>query len=126
MLARGSGAVLNVSSDAAVAAYPGWGAYGASKAALDHLAAIWDAEVSSQGVRVLAVDPGEMDTQMHAAAMPDADPGELARPEWVADWIAESLPSWLENAASRHEAPARDELASRFGAQLGLAAGGAR
>ncbi len=49
---EGRGAVvLNVSSDAAVNAYPTWGAYGASKAALRHLTAIWDAEISEQGVR---------------------------------------------------------------------------
>ena len=83
MALRGEGVVINVSSDAAVEAYPGWGAYGASKAALDQLGRIWAAELPG-GVRVLTVDPGEMDTRMHADAMPDADRTTLARPEAVA------------------------------------------
>ena len=75
---RGAGTVLFVSSDAAVEAYPTWGAYGVSKAAADHLAAVWAAELPS--VRFLAVDPGEMDTDMHAAAVPEADRATLGRP----------------------------------------------
>jgi NAD(P)-dependent dehydrogenase (short-subunit alcohol dehydrogenase family) len=70
--------VLNVSSDAARAAYPGWGAYGASKAALAHLSAIWDAELA--GVRVLSIDPGDMDTPLHALAAPGSDRASLRRP----------------------------------------------
>src|SRR5262249_14150201 len=62
-----------VSSDAAVEPYPRGGAYGASKAAQDHLSRILAAELEGTGVRVLAVDPGEMDTAMHAAAIPGAD-----------------------------------------------------
>jgi len=77
----GRGAVvLNISSDAAVNAYPQWGGYGASKAALAHLTRIWDAELAHEGVRFLALDPGDMDTSMHALAAPDADPSELKRP----------------------------------------------
>src|SRR5262245_50271322 len=57
---RGS-IVLNVSSDAAVNAYPQWGAYGASKAALHHMSRIWDAELAEEGVHVLSLDPGDMD-----------------------------------------------------------------
>jgi NAD(P)-dependent dehydrogenase (short-subunit alcohol dehydrogenase family) len=81
---EGSGAVvLNVSSDAAINAYPRWGAYGASKAALHHLTRIWEAEQAEapDGVRFLSLDPGDMDTPMHAAAVPDADPRSLKRPE---------------------------------------------
>ncbi len=74
------GVVLNVSSDAAINAYPTWGAYGASKAALHHLSRIWDAELTSEGVRVLSVDPGDMDTPMHALAIPDADRSTLKDP----------------------------------------------
>jgi NAD(P)-dependent dehydrogenase (short-subunit alcohol dehydrogenase family) len=87
MLLRGSGLVVHVSSDAAVVPYPRWGAYGASKAALDHLARIWAAELEGTGVRFLGIDPGEMDTDMHAAAMPDADRAALARPQDVASRI---------------------------------------
>jgi NAD(P)-dependent dehydrogenase (short-subunit alcohol dehydrogenase family) len=72
--------VINISSDAAVNAYPNWGAYGASKAALQHLSRIWDAELNEEGVRVVAVDPGDMDTPMHALAVPDADPASLKQP----------------------------------------------
>lgn len=72
--------VLNISSDAAVSAYPGWGAYGASKAALLHLSRIWDAELQPHGVRVLSADPGDMDTPLHALAVPDADRSSLKRP----------------------------------------------
>jgi NAD(P)-dependent dehydrogenase (short-subunit alcohol dehydrogenase family) len=91
MLLRGRGLVVHLSSDAAVAPYPRWGAYGASKAALDHLARIWAAELEGTGVRFFGVDPGEMDTEMHAAAIPDADRGSLARPEDVARKIAEMI-----------------------------------
>jgi NAD(P)-dependent dehydrogenase (short-subunit alcohol dehydrogenase family) len=79
---EGTGAVvLNVSSDAAVNAYAGWGAYSASKAALAHLSRIWDQESRAAGVKVLSVDPGDMDTPMHAAALPDADRSTLGRPD---------------------------------------------
>jgi NAD(P)-dependent dehydrogenase (short-subunit alcohol dehydrogenase family) len=88
MALRGAGLVVHVSSDAAVAAYPGWGAYGLSKAALDHLSRTFAAELDGSGVRFLSVDPGEMDTDMHAAALPDADRAGLADPHDVAARIA--------------------------------------
>jgi len=91
MAMRGRGTILNVSSDAAASAYERWGAYGASKAALDHLTRTWAAELNGTGVRVLAVDPGEMNTAMHAQAMPDADPATLADPVRVAAHIV----TWL-------------------------------
>jgi len=84
MALSGGGLVVHISSDAATEAYPGWGAYGASKAALDHLGRVWAAELEAQGVRFLLFDPGEMDTAMHAAAVPDADPRSLADPSAVA------------------------------------------
>ena len=95
---EGRGAVvLNVSSDAAINAYPQWGAYGASKAALHHLSRIWDAELSVEGVRFLSLDPGDMDPPLHALAVPDADPSTLKRPadsaRELADAIAEALPN---------------------------------
>lgn len=91
MLVRGRGLVVHLTSDAAVHAYPQWGAYGASKAALDHLAATWAAELAGTGVRFLAVDPGEMATDMHRDALPDADPATLARPADVAARLADML-----------------------------------
>src|SRR5205809_4297540 len=93
---EGRGAVvLNVSSDAAVNAYPTWGAYSASKAALRHLTAIWDAELADEGVKVLSVDPGDMDTPLHAIAVPDADPSTLKRPEASAAELLDAIGSAL-------------------------------
>jgi NAD(P)-dependent dehydrogenase (short-subunit alcohol dehydrogenase family) len=85
------GVVLNVSSDAAIRPYPLWGAYGASKAALRHLSEIWDAELASDGVRFLSIDPGDMDTPLHAAAVPDADPATLKRPDVAARELADAI-----------------------------------
>jgi NAD(P)-dependent dehydrogenase (short-subunit alcohol dehydrogenase family) len=80
----GTALVVNVSSDAAVSAYANWGAYGASKAALAHMSRIWDEELREHGVRVLAHDPGDMDTPMHAQALPDADRSALKSPALAA------------------------------------------
>lgn len=77
---RGAALVVNISSDAAVTPYAGWGAYGASKAALLHLSRIWNEELAEHGVRVMSFDPGDMDTPLHALAVPDADPASLKRP----------------------------------------------
>ena len=78
---RQGAVVLNISSDAAITPYPGWGAYGSSKAALHHLTRIWGEEHSTENIHFLSLDPGDMDTPMHAAAIPDADPATLKRPE---------------------------------------------
>ncbi len=76
--------VVNITSDAGVNAYSGWGAYGASKAALAHLSRIWDEELREHGVRVIAHDPGDMDTPLHTQALPDADPATLKSPHLAA------------------------------------------
>ncbi|QQS46811.1 MAG: SDR family oxidoreductase [Acidobacteriota bacterium] len=91
MALRGGGVVVNISSDASVEAYPAWGAYGASKAALDHLAWIAAVEMAETPVRFFSVDPGEMDTRMHADAMPEADRSALASPDAVAGKIVEMI-----------------------------------
>jgi NAD(P)-dependent dehydrogenase (short-subunit alcohol dehydrogenase family) len=96
--------VLNVSSDAAVSAYPRWGVYGASKAALRHLSAIWDAELAPHGVRFLSLDPGDMDTPLHAAAVPDADPGALKQPETAARELADAIAAALPRRSARPSA----------------------
>jgi NAD(P)-dependent dehydrogenase (short-subunit alcohol dehydrogenase family) len=88
MMLRQTGLVINISSDASVEAYPAWGVYGASKAALDHLTRIAAAELGGAGVRFISIDPGEMNTQMHRDAMPDADPRSLQSPDAVAEQIA--------------------------------------
>jgi NAD(P)-dependent dehydrogenase (short-subunit alcohol dehydrogenase family) len=98
---EGRGAVvLNVSSDAAVNTYPRWGAYGASKAALRHLSEIWDAELNTDGVRFLSVDPGDMDTPLHAVAVPDVDPATLKQPETAARELAVAIAAALPTSAA--------------------------
>src|SRR5574341_1248708 len=72
MKARREGVIINVTSDAGVVAYPGWGGYGASKAALEHLSRVLAAELEGSGVRVYVVDPGDMNTEMHRQAEPGA------------------------------------------------------
>jgi NAD(P)-dependent dehydrogenase (short-subunit alcohol dehydrogenase family) len=84
MRARGAGQIINITSDAGVQAYPTWGGYGASKAALEHLSRVLAAELEGSGVRVHVVDPGDMDTAMHRAAEPGADLSHLPGPEVVA------------------------------------------
>ncbi|MBW3663445.1 MAG: SDR family oxidoreductase [Actinobacteria bacterium] len=76
-----SGLVVNVSSDAAVEAYPAWGGYGASKAALDHLTAVLAEEQPT--LRAYAFDPGDMRTEMHRAAFPGEDISDRPEPETV-------------------------------------------
>jgi NAD(P)-dependent dehydrogenase (short-subunit alcohol dehydrogenase family) len=83
--------VVNVSSDAAITPYAGWGAYSASKAALHHLSRIWSEELASEGIRVVSVDPGDMDTPLHALAVPDADRSTLKSPEAAAREIADLI-----------------------------------
>lgn len=84
-------AVINISSDASVTAYPGWGAYGASKAALRHMTAIWAEEARALGIALLSVDPGDMDTKLHALAVPDADPATLLNPDEAAADVIETM-----------------------------------
>jgi len=100
--ARGNAVVINVSSDAAINPYPTWGAYGASKAALHHMSRIWDAELNTDGIHFLSVDPGDMDTPLHALAVPDADPATLKRPEDAAREVADTIAAALDR--ERHAA----------------------
>lgn len=87
---RGS-VVVNVSSDAAINAYPNWGAYGASKAALRHLSLIWNEELAADGISFLSLDPGDMDTPLHALALPNADRTALKRPETAARELLDAV-----------------------------------
>jgi NAD(P)-dependent dehydrogenase (short-subunit alcohol dehydrogenase family) len=91
-LEANSGAVVNVTSDAAVGAYEGWGVYGASKAALEQLSNVL--AIESPAVRVWWFDPGDMRTEMHQAAFPGEDISDRARPDEVA-------PAMLRLLASR-------------------------
>jgi NAD(P)-dependent dehydrogenase (short-subunit alcohol dehydrogenase family) len=85
MLLRNRGLVINISTDAAVIGFAGVGLYSASKAALDALTRSWSAELERTEVRVISVDPGDMYTEMHMAADPEANPADLLRPEDVAE-----------------------------------------
>ena len=87
MKRRGDGAIVNITSDAGVNAYPGWGGYGASKAALEHLSRTLAAELEGTGVRIVVVDPGDMNTEMHRLAVNGADVSHLPSPESVAPRI---------------------------------------
>ncbi len=80
-LASRGGRVVNISSDAAAEAYEGWGGYGSSKAALDHITAIL--AVEHPGLRVYAFDPGDMRTDMQQEAFPGEDISDRPTPESV-------------------------------------------
>lgn len=92
LLQGSKGAVLNVTSDAAVEAYQGWGGYGSSKAALEHLSAIL--AIEHPALRVWWVDPGDMNTQMHQEAFPGEDISDRPPPE-------DSVPGLLHLIESR-------------------------
>jgi NAD(P)-dependent dehydrogenase (short-subunit alcohol dehydrogenase family) len=81
--------IINVTSDAAVEPYEGWGGYGSSKAALEQLSAILAAENRDSSVRVYWTDPGDMRTRMHQEAFPDEDISDRPPPE-------ESVPGLIE------------------------------
>jgi NAD(P)-dependent dehydrogenase (short-subunit alcohol dehydrogenase family) len=98
-LEASGGRVVNVSSDAAVGAYEGWGAYGASKAALDHLTATIAAE--HPAIRAYAFDPGDMATHMHQEAFPDADLSDLPAPESVVPAFMRTVDGDLPSARYR-------------------------
>jgi NAD(P)-dependent dehydrogenase (short-subunit alcohol dehydrogenase family) len=101
--------VLQISSDAAVEGYAGWGGYGASKAALDQLSAVL--AVEEPDLRVYAVDPGDMATDMHQAAFPGEDISDRPAPEDVVPallrLVTEPLPSGRYRAADLTPAGAR-------------------
>ena len=80
-LVDNAGVIVNLTSDAAVEPYPGWGGYGSSKAALDQLSAVLAAEAPA--VAVYAFDPGDMRTEMHQAAFPGEDISDRAEPASV-------------------------------------------
>jgi NAD(P)-dependent dehydrogenase (short-subunit alcohol dehydrogenase family) len=90
-LTGNGGVIVNVTSDAAVEPYEGWGGYGSSKAALDHLSAILAAE--NPGISVYAFDPGDMRTEMHQAAFPGEDISDRAEPESVVPALLRLLDS---------------------------------
>ncbi|MDQ1660463.1 MAG: hypothetical protein QOJ68_443 [Blastococcus sp.] len=92
-------AVVQISSDAAVEAYEGWGGYGASKAALDHLSAVLAVEHPT--LRIYAVDPGDMRTDMHQAAFPGQDISDRPTPESVVPGLLALLDADLPSGRYR-------------------------
>jgi NAD(P)-dependent dehydrogenase (short-subunit alcohol dehydrogenase family) len=107
-LRRASGRVLDISSDAAVEAYAGWGGYGASKAALDQLTAVL--AVEHPELRVYAVDPGDMATAMQQAAFPGEDVSDRAAPESVVPSLLALVDGDLPSGRYRADALAPAEV----------------
>jgi len=109
MRGGGGGTIVNISSDAAVEPYPGWGGYGSAKAALEHMSRILAAELDGSGIGVIVADPGDMDTDLHRQAVPGADPSELADPRDVAPAllraIASPRPAYVRVALQSSEVP---------------------
>ncbi len=108
-LASSGGTVLAISSDAAVEHYEGWGAYGASKAALDHVIGTFAVEHPS--IRWYAVDPGDMRTQMHQAAFPHEDISDRPLPETVVPTLLRLLDLRPPSGRYRSADPAVDTTA---------------
>jgi len=98
-LRNANGTVVDISSDAAVEPYAGWGGYGASKAALDQLTAVL--AVENPGLRVFAVDPGDMNTDMHQAAFPGEDISDRPAPDTVVPAFLALLDSALPSGRYR-------------------------
>ncbi len=106
------GVVVNVTSDAAVEAYQGWGGYGATKAALDHVGRVLAAEHPE--LRVLSIDPGDMRTQMHQDAFPGEDISDRPLPD-------DSVPGII--ALIEGDAPSGRYRAAEFGGAAAVADG---
>ena len=108
LLIDSRGLIVNITSDAAVAAYPGWGPYGATKAALELLTRTLASELREQGVSAVLVDPGDMRTRMHQEAYPGQDISdrplpEITTPFW--NWLFDQDPAAVrgERFAAQHE-----------------------
>ena len=104
-LTGNGGGIVNITSDAAVEPYEGWGGYGSSKAALDHLSAILAAE--NPAIGVYAFDPGDMRTEMHQAAFPGEDISDRAEPESVVPALLRLLDTRPASGRYRAQRPAR-------------------
>src|SRR5437667_224332 len=107
LLTRARGLVVNITSDAAVGGYPGWGVYGASKAALELVSKTLAAELKDRDVAVVAVDPGDMRTRMHQDAylgqeISDRPLPDVTLPFWA--WLLSQLP--MKVSGMRYQAQA--------------------
>jgi NAD(P)-dependent dehydrogenase (short-subunit alcohol dehydrogenase family) len=116
LLSPRRGTIVNVSSDAAIGAYAGWGAYGSTKAALDLISRTLAAEVKDRGVTVITVDPGDMRTRMHQEAFPDEDISDRPLPDvtipfwdWLLDRLDVSTTDRTSINGERFQAQAEDD-----------------
>ena len=110
LLAARRGLIVNITSDAANGAYPGWGPYGASKAALELLTRTLAGELRDQGVSAVLVDPGDMRTRMHQEAFPSEDISDRPLPDVTAPfwrWLFDQDPRGDPRAAFRGPARGR-------------------
>lgn len=109
------GSIINVTSDAGITGYPGWGAYGISKFGLEGLSQTWASELEESNVRVNWVDPGNMNTAMHRAAEPDEDPTQWANPEDVTEIFVYLASDESKNVNGQrfHAQTEEDELLSQ-------------
>jgi NAD(P)-dependent dehydrogenase (short-subunit alcohol dehydrogenase family) len=111
LLAARRGLIVNITSDAATAAYPGWGPYGATKAALELVTRTLAAELRDRGVSAVLVDPGDMRTRMHQEAFPGEDISDRPLPDvtipfW--NWLLDQKPADITGerfAAQQQDAP---------------------
>ena len=110
LLTERRGLIVNITSDAAVAAYPGWGPYGATKAALELLTRTLASELRDSGVSAVLVDPGDMRTRMHQEAFPGEDISDRPLPEVTVpfwSWLFDQNPDAIRGerfAAQREDA----------------------
>jgi NAD(P)-dependent dehydrogenase (short-subunit alcohol dehydrogenase family) len=96
LLIERRGLIVNITSDAATAAYPGWGPYGATKASLELLTRTLASELGDRGVSAVLVDPGDMRTRMHQEAFPGQDISDRPLPEVTVpfwNWLFDQTPS---------------------------------
>jgi len=108
LLAERRGLVVNITSDAATAAYPGWGPYGATKAALELLTRTMASELRDQGISSVLVDPGDLRTRMHQEAFPGQDISDRPLPEVTVpfwNWLFDQEPDAIrgERFAAQQE-----------------------
>lgn len=118
MLQRNEGSIINVTSEAGHFGYGGWGAYGISKFAVEGLTETWADELSETNIRINMVDPGEMDTEMHALAVPDCD-YPLAKPQDIVDvFLYLASKASIEVNGQRLDAQSFKEVAEDDGSKL--------
>ena len=121
-MSNNGGSIINVTSDAGITGYPGWGAYGISKFGIEGMSQTWAAELENTGVRLNWVDPGDMNTAMHRAAEPDADPKQWADPADVTEvFIYLASDESKQVHGQRFEAQAEVEANSSNGRMTSLA-----